>query len=300
MIRVLGALLTAAGLGIGGWAIAQLMLQYKRGQSALETYYSIATEHLPVPVGSWEHRVRVAFGEKAAGREQAVYWGASVAVGLALAIGLILAQIPLLYAVPLGLLGGWLTINTWLNTKWLQIVRAIEHELPTFLRTLGSVLAVTPNVTEALEEATASLEVHGPLWKWMQRFAHELRINRHAAFETMKQEAGRLSPHLLFTVVEIQRLWETGGQQFAHAFRQAAEDQARLMRARNEAQAEIDGARSTLRVILLSLGGAVYFSIRMNPQPYTTLWGKMGLAGVAALAAVGWWLLQSMMREVLE
>ena len=53
-------------------------------------------------------------------------------------------------------------------------------------------------------------------------------------------------------------------------------------------------------MILLVLGGAVAFTVKVQPQQFHTAVGRFGLLGLAVLAAAGWMLLQSMMDEVLQ
>lgn len=301
MFGTLASLFAAVGLALAGYAAARLFLDRMAAVGSLENYYSLGTpEVTSAPVGSNEHKIRLAFGRRAVGRERAVFWGAVSAVGVTAFILFLLFHIPLWIALGSGGLVGFLGVNGWVEGRWRRVVREIESEMPTFLRTMGSMVLVTPNVTDALDETLASLNESGPLRLWLERFVQELRMHGRKGFEEMREEAKRISPSLLLAIVEMERLWETGGVQFAEAFRQAAENQARILRARNHAQAEVDGARSTLRVILLTLGGAVYFTVRVNPAPFNTPLGRVSLLALGVLIVMGWYLLQSMMDEVMK
>ncbi len=301
MLNMLGALLAAGALAAMGYFAAQEIVRRASSVQALETFYSAAQDEVaPVPVGSQEHKIRLALGGWAAGRETTVYHAIGSGTGVVLAGVLAAFGLPGWVSLGLGFALAYAGLNSWIGGRWRKTVRSIEAEMPTFLRTLGSMIQVTPNVLDALDETTAALDEKGALRAWMQRFISELRLHGRKGFETMRAEAQAISPTLLLAVVEIGRLWETGGAQFAAAFRQAAENQARILRARNRAQSEIDGARSTLRVILLVLGGAVAFTVKVQPQQFNTAVGRFGLLGLAVLAAAGWMLLQSMMDEVLQ
>ena len=301
-MSTMGVLLMATGLALLGFYGVRAVVERMSVHTALENYYaaSTAAQAAPAEVGSRAYKVRLALGEWAAGREQQAVAALAGAAGLLLAVLMLLFGLPWPVAVLAGFGLGYTGVNSWIEGRWHKVVRSMEAEMPTFLRTLGSMVVVTPNVLDALDETTAALDEKGALRLWMTRFVEALRLHGRKGFETMQAEAGRISPTLLLAVVEIGRLWETGGAQFAHAFRQAAENQARMLRARNHAQAEIDGARSTLRVILLTLGGAVAFTVHTQPQQFDTLLGHAALLSLAVLAGVGWMLLQSMMDEVLR
>lgn len=295
----IGALLAALGLAMGGYWASRYILE-RLAIRPLENYYAVATEIDPVPVGSQAHKIRLALGERVAGRETTAVIMLTVGVATIVLFLAMWMRLPIWVALGAGVVVGYWGVRGWIEGRWHKVVRSIEAEMPTFLRTLGSMVVVTPNVLDALEETIAALDENGPLRAWMKRFVQDLRLHGIKGFETMREEAGRISPALLLAVVEVGRLWETGGAQYAEAFRQAAENQARILRVRRQAQAEIDGARSTLRVILLTLGGAVYFSVRANPAPFDAPLGRLSLLALGALTAIGWALLQSMLHEVLQ
>ncbi|HEY57629.1 MAG TPA: hypothetical protein G4O04_03670 [Anaerolineae bacterium] len=297
---MIGVLLSALALALAGYWAGREALERLSAVRSLETYYAVAQEATPVPVGSRAHKIRLALGERVAGRETEAVALLTLGAGLVLTLVGLWLRLPLWIAMGAGGLLGYLGVQGWIEGRWHKVMRGIETEMPTFLRTLGSTVSVTPNVLDALDDTLAALDERGPLRAWMERFVQELRLHGRRGFETLHEEAGHISPVLLLAVVEVGRLWETGGAQFADAFRLAAENQARILRARSHAQAEIDGARSTLRVILFTLGGAVYFSIRANPVPFGTPLGRLSLLALGVLVAVGWVLLQSMMNEVLQ
>ena len=297
---LLGQVVAGLGLAWLGWMALHAITERKAGVKPLETFYRAEEDAQPVPIGSRAYKIRLALGARAAGREQAVLYAAYAAAGVALlALGVALA-LPLWIALLLAVAGAWMGVNGFVESRWNASRRKVEADLPMFLRNLGGMMLVTPNVLQALQDTVASLDARSPLRAWMTRLIEELRLHGQQGFERMQDEAQRISPQLLLVVVEVGRLWETGGAQFAQAFYQAASNQTKILSIRNNTEAELAGAKSTLRVILLTLGGAVYMSIRIDPAPFNTAIGRIGLLAVAGLAAVGWLLLQRMMDDVLS
>ncbi|MCU0486281.1 MAG: hypothetical protein MUC85_09255 [Anaerolineales bacterium] len=81
---------------------------------------------------------------------------------------------------------------------------ALEKEIPSFLMNLSSVI-------QALEDASLSLNPQGQLKPWIERLVHAIQSRGKQGLDEMQAEAGDISSSLLLVVVEIGRLWETGG-----------------------------------------------------------------------------------------
>ena len=296
----LAPLLIGAGLALLGLRASRALLYRAGAHRTLDNFTKVAEDARPVLIGSKAYKVRLAFGERAVGRETTVlYLSYAVAFFGMLILGVAVA-LPLWIAVLAAAGGAWLGVTSWVEGRWNAVKRQVEADLPLFLRNMGGMLLVTPNVLQALQDAIASLDEKSPLRAWMQRFADELQLRGEAGFAEMREEARRISPHLMLAVVEIGRLWETGGAEFARAFYQAANNQTKILSVRNRAQAELSGAKSTLRIILLVLGGALYAAIRMNPAPFSTPLGRISLFITLGLAVVGWILLQRMIDDVMK
>jgi hypothetical protein len=78
----------------------------------------------------------------------------------------------------------------------------------------------------------------------------------------------------LLAVVEIGRVWQTGGQGYLHALKMAAENMATLLETRAQAQAVAAGAWGTARTILIALSitlGATLLNPVSRPAMQTPL-----------------------------
>ncbi len=81
----------------------------------------------------------------------------------------------------------------------------------------------------------------------------------------MLKEAQAISPSLGIAIFEIGRLWETGGPGYVKAFNMAAENIGDALKARSLAHAKGDGAKGSIRMIVLALVGVMVFLFR-TPQ----------------------------------
>jgi len=149
---------------------------------------------------------------------------------------------------------------------------------------------------------TASLDPAGPLQAWMKRLLAAIQTGGRRGLEEMQDEAAAISPSLMLAVMELERLWETGGSGYVEAFRLASDNLASMLEARGMAAAKADGAWGTVRVILLALGGAL--AAAMSSGSGSGLFGtptvQIGLLAALAWAALGWNVIGDMIREVMQ
>jgi len=288
------------------YALEAVAKQRGRAAKTLADYYQPLTpqEERPIRTGSFEHRVRLAalqYRLNAAGRESLYYYGAMGAITLVFWAALVFLGVPAVLYLLAPVLG-WVVVSGQVNGAWQKMRLALEKELPTFLLRMSATIQATPNVPEAIADVTASLDPAGPLQAWMKRLLAAIQTGGRRGLEEMQDEAAAISPSLMMAVMEIERLWETGGSGYVEAFRLASDNLASLLEGRAMAAAKADGAWGTVRVILLALGGSlvVAMSSAAGGGLFDTPAVQVGLLLALAWAALGWNVIGDMIREVME
>jgi hypothetical protein len=188
------------------------------------------------------------------------------------------------------------------NSRWNKARLALEKEIPSFLMNLSSVIQLTPNVPRALEDACLSLQPDGQLRSWMERLVHALQSRGKKGLDEMQDEARQISPSLLLVVVEIGRLWETGGQGYAQSFQMVSENLSGLLEGRSKAFSKAEGAWGTIRVIVIALGGAITlaFSNPGSGAMFRAPLAQLALGVALGWAAFGWSYIGDLIRETVE
>jgi len=288
------------------YAIEAVSRNRGRAAKTLADYYQPLTpqEEKPIRTGSFEHKVRLAamrYRLNVVGRERLYYYGAMVVIALVALAGLMFLGVPL----PLYLLApvlGWVVVSGQVNGAWQKMRMALEKELPTLLLRMSATIQATPNVPEAVADVTASLDPAGPLQAWMKRLLSAMQTGGRKGLEEMREEAAAISPSLMLAVMELERLWETGGSGYVEAFRLASDNLASILEGRAMAAAKADGAWGTVRVILLALGGSLVVAMSSSAGGglFNTPGVQIGLLVALAWAALGWNVIGDMIREVME
>ncbi|BAJ64171.1 type II secretion system F family protein [Anaerolinea thermophila] len=288
------------------YALEAVAKQRGRAAKTLADYYQPLTpqEERPIRTGSFEHKVRLAalqYRLNAAGRESLYYYGAMGALTLVFWAALVFLGVPAVLYLLAPVLG-WVVVSGQVNGAWQKMRLALEKELPTFLLRMSATIQATPNVPEAIADVTASLDPAGPLQAWMKRLLAAIQTGGRRGLEEMQDEAAAISPSLMMAVMEIERLWETGGSGYVEAFRLASDNLASILEGRAMAAAKADGAWGTVRVILLALGGSlvVAMSSAAGGGLFDTPAVQIGLLLALAWAALGWNVIGDMIREVME
>ncbi len=266
---------------------------FRVGRGAASALSSFATagdtgaSSTPAAVGSERHKIRLAFqsvGLDAAGREEIAQWLARIAVMAACGVGLFFSGLPKIAMLVAASLG-WMIVGGWIDGVWRKKRLAVEKELPTFLSRLASVSQVAPNAIDALTEVADTLDPGAPLKEWIERFAAKLQAAGQTGLAEMIDEAYVISPSLGVTAFEIGRLWETGGAGYAAAFSSAADNLSGILESRAVAASKGEGARGSIRSILLALLGAV---VLMTSNPYTQDALRRPIFGLFYLALFAW------------
>jgi len=300
------AVLKAASIAVVLYAVSLMFLaRPSRAKKQLGEYFApVQSMVKAVPTGSFEHKVRLAalrYRIDATGREKTLYYGAIVLLSLAF-VGLgVFFGVPTAVLVAAPVLGFGI-VRGQVNSAWHSMRYAIERELPTFLLRMAATIQATPNIPEALADVTSSLDPAGPLFTWMSRLQVQVQTGGRRALEDLQAEAGSISPSLLLVVLELSRLWETGGSGYVEAFRLASANLASILEGRASAAAKADGAWGTVRIILFALGGSLVVAMSSSAGSglFSTPAVQIGLVLVVAWAALGWTVIGDTIREVTE
>ncbi len=255
-------------------------------------------------VGSQEHKIRMAFagyGFDVSGRELLSLYLAIGVLGLGIAIVVAILGMPPLFWLA-GPAVAYFGVNSLVNGRWNKARMALEKEIPSFLMNLSSVIQLNPNVIQALEDASLSLNPQGQLKPWIERLVHAIQSRGKKGLDEMQAEAGDISSSLLLVVVEIGRLWETGGQGYAQSFQMVSENLSGILEGRSKAYSKADGAWGTIKVIVLALGGAIFmaFSTPGSSGLFRTLTAQFAIVVAVAWAAFGFSYIGDLIRESVE
>ncbi len=206
-----------------------------------------------VPIGSPAHRLRLAFARyhiDARGKEQFYLWLAHLFTGGAMFLALLILGLPVVTSL-VGFLGGYVIVNGLIGQVWNRTRTEIEAEIPTLLSSMQSALEVAANVPAALETASQTLRAGGPLRGWTLETAARMHAQGHPAMPGIAQDAAGISTSLAIVAELIGRMWTTGGEGYAQAFETAADNLGSVLDARVMARSKGDGARGTVKVLVL-------------------------------------------------
>jgi hypothetical protein len=242
-------------LAFGAYYFVRLLTQIKRPGGRLTQFAGPANEKAAADTGSQKHKVRLvfaSFGLDVAGNETLALWLARLGGGTAMALILLLVNAPLLM-LPAAYVAAWFLVDSQLNGAWIKLTHGVEKDIPIFLSRLASTIQIESNVLEALNEVTETLEGKSPLRAWMLQFIARCQAGGQQALGGMLEEAQAVSTSLGIAVFEIGRLWETGGPGYARAFAIAADNIGDALKARGMAHAKGDGAKGSIRMIVVAL-----------------------------------------------
>jgi len=298
------AALAFIGYGVVAAVFASSRTQAERALADFTRPVNAPKSGQDAPMGSPEYKIRLgfsSFGLNVAGWEQIALYGVCGLVGIALVIPILIVGLPPVLAIAAPFLG-YVAINAYFDGKWEAVRLDIDKELPTMLTRLSSLLKANPNLIETLDNVAEGLDPDKPLKDWIRRFAARLQASGRQGLDETQAEAQRISPALLLAVVEIGRLWETGGSGYIEALRLAAVNMADLMETRSQASAVAAGAWGTARTILLALSftlGTVLVNPISKPAFQTPLMQGVMLAALI-WAGFGYWNIKDAIAAVVE
>ena len=312
IIRLIYPFLTAGALAVllyylvngllaWRWGVNRLLADFqqpammKKGSSANSTQSQM---------GSKTYKVRLAFagyGLDVTGWEEGALILAYALLAAAILIPMALLKLPLILFLAAPILSFFL-VNGLIEGKWNNLRQQIEKEIPLLLTRLSGALQSSSNVLAVLSEEAENLEPGGPLQTWLVRLVQRLQAEGIAGLKSIQEEAKNVSPALLLFAVQVERLYETGGQGYIEAFQMTADNLSGLLETRAEANAVADGAWGTVRIIALALGAAMG-SVLLNPASKAISQNpivQVGMLFAIIWAGVGFWYIGNTIREATE
>ena len=205
-----------------------------------------------ISIGSFEHRVRLAFASlkiDATGNETFYLMLARIAAGVLAFFILLLIGLPLLTSSS-GFLAGYVFVNGWVTHAWNNLRTEMESEIPSLLTRLGSALQIAPNVPGALEIVGETLRWDGPLHAWTLDLAAKMHSEGQPAMDEARKKAAAISPSLSIVTELIARMWQTGGSGYHAAFASASENLESVLDARVMARAKGGSAQKTANTLV--------------------------------------------------
>jgi Flp pilus assembly protein TadB len=266
LLPALGAAALAAVAWLSGGTISNFLERSigKRSASRLADFAggdnATNKSTLVVQVGSFEHRVRLAFMKyhiQVDGRENYYLWIARVGVGVGLFLVMSILGLPLLTSV-VGLVAGYVFVNGQVTRVWNSTRTEMEAEIPALLAGLKSAVSIEGNVPQALDEAAKSLS-NGPLRAWAVAAASRMHSEGFPATEGIRNDAAAISTSLAIVVELIGRMWTTGGEGYSAAFESAGNNLRSVLQARVMARARGAGAMQTVYLLMGGIFGMIVF-----------------------------------------
>ena len=203
------------------------------------------------PVGSFQHRLRVAFagvGMNASGNEEYYLLLARLAVGAGMFFALMLIGLPFFTSL-IGFAGGWVFMDGWVKRAWNKVRTEIEAELPSLLMRLNATIQASPNVPAALETVAKTLRSNGPLRAWTLEMAARMHSEGYGTMDGVRESAANISTSLAIAADLIGRMWTTGGEGYSKAFGAAADNLESVLDARVLARAKGGSAQGTVNIM---------------------------------------------------
>jgi hypothetical protein len=266
-LEILKPVLAGGALALGTYYLTRILTDIRRPGGRLSQFAAKAEQKAASDTGSQKHKIRLvfaSFGLDVAGNETLALWLARLGGGTAMALILLLVNAPPLM-LPAAYVAAWFLVDSQMNGAWIKLTHNVERDIPIFLSRMASTIQIESNVLEALNEVTETLEAKSPLRAWMLQFIARCQAGGQQALGEMLAEAQTVSTSLGIAVFEIGRLWETGGLGYATAFRIAADNIGDALKARGLAHAKGEGAKGSIRTIVLALVVVMVFLLR-TPQ----------------------------------
>ena len=261
---------------------------------------SAAAPAAPVPMGSFSHRVRLAFikyGIRVDGQENFYLWIARIGAGGILFLVMLIAGLPFLTSL-VGFVAGYVFINGMVSRAWNAARTDMESEIPALLSGMKSAVATAPNVTQALDETAKTLRNGGALRAWAVNAASRMHTEGLPVITELRDEAAALSASLTISVELIGRMWTTGGKGYAQAFENAAANLRDVLHARVLARARGAGAQGTINILMVMTFGMIVFLTRspsMSATVHTPL-VQVIYAGIFLMIVYG----QNMISDMID
>ncbi len=299
----------ALAVAVVAYLVVDLLLRIANRRTAsgrLEDFFAAHDAADVVEFGSARWKIRAAFaayGVNAAGKEEVFFYlGTAVFAALAFAAASLIRLSPFL-ALPGGVAVGYMVMRSAVAGHWEKVRREMEAEVPTLMRNISGIIQATPSVVDALNAAGKSLDPRKPLHVWLEEFVGALQRHGRGAFKAEAARAYEISSALGVLVYEVERLWESGGQGYARAFKMTADNLGEVLLVRGQAQAKTGSALSTAKIIIAA--AVVTLGYIISSPSGQRIYLDNAVVKVAMILAIlwgiyGWSYIKAIVREAVE
>jgi hypothetical protein len=255
--------------------------------------------------GDWQHKVRLAYAQynlNVAGWE-------NVAVALTIvALSLLIVFLLNTFGLPKIVLWGApvlaiVLVQGKVTSAWTKMAQEMEKDVPTMLIRFSGMIQAAPNVIQALNEISRSLDPSRPLQVWLERLVDAIQERGAEGLKAMEEEAKAISPALLLSVIQIRRMWETGGIGQIASLQMVADHLSELIATRSKAHAKAGRGWGLAKIIIASAIITLY-SILNNPSSrdifLSNSFTQIGLVAMLIWGGLGWAYINDMLRKATE
>ncbi len=204
-----------------------------------------------------------------------------------------------------GAAAGYFAPSLWLEQRRKSRELSIDDDLPAALSGLAATLAMSQNLSEALEAAADAVSPVGDtqprlLALELRRTAATASSNSNVDAALMDLQKRSPSPTLAMTAFNLRVYAAAGGGQFARQIVETAARVRNMLEGRKRARAYAGSARA---VVLLILGLTVSLGVLGFQDPsfaayYRSGLGSIILIAVAVAMALAYWVMNSMIEDV--
>ncbi len=226
---------------------------------------------------------------------------AGAGLGLLLVLVFRLPGLILIAAV----IAGWIAPIAWLNQRQKARALSIDDDLPAALSGLAATLAMSQNLSEALQSAADAVSPPGDeapqlLALELRRTAAMLASGSDLAAALLDLQKRSSSPTLAMLAFNLRVYATSGGGKFTRQVIETASRVRNMLEGRKRAKAFAGSANS---IVLMIIGLTAALAIMAFQDPsfaafYRSTTGAMVILIVAGVMALGYWFMRGLIEDV--
>jgi hypothetical protein len=179
------------------------------------------------------------------------------------------------------------------HSTWRKAKDQVDEDLLLLITDIGSLVQLSANPLEALEEAEETLRMADSqlLADELRRTIMDVRRLGQRGWGLAEERTEQLSTTLSTIYFTLARLKQTGGARFGENFQLIADNLIDIQSVRSLVNSQAQSAKSTMNMITIVLA-LIFFNMLSDPtmrQAYTTPIGQFTLAGSVLMMGFGYW-----------
>ena len=202
-------------------------------------------------------------------------------------------------------IAGWIAPIAWLNQRQKARALSIDDDLPAALSGLAATLAMSQNLSEALQSAADAVSPPGDeaprlLALELRRTAAMLASGSDLAAALLDLQKRSSSPTLAMLAFNLRVHATSGGGKFTRQVIETASRVRNMLEGRKRAKAFAGSANS---IVLMIIGLTAALAIMAFQDPsfaayYRSTTGAMVILIVAGVMALGYWFMRGLIEDV--